>query len=174
MSNKKKSKKWYNYISPGKAGDEETEVFKALARHPKFDWRSVASIAKEGKLKESRVEEILLRFLSIGVVLQKADNEELWAYWERVPSMIAGDPGSITDADQDERIDKSIGKTTPSIAKSPSTGSGSTGSGSTGSGSTGTGKSPGTGKSQHRKRPEALVLPRIWWISALILWTTNL
>ena len=56
----KKLPKWTDVYPQGcKAGDEEQDFFIALARNPKWQWRSVAAIAKESGLSKERVEELL-------------------------------------------------------------------------------------------------------------------
>jgi len=87
-------------------GDEEQGVFKALARHPKWQWRSVSALAKEANLTKERVEEILYKYWKKGMVFQNPANEDQWGYWERVPEMIPKDKGSISEADHADRLKK--------------------------------------------------------------------
>ena len=106
----KKPRKWTDVYPQGtKAGDEEQRFFIALARHPKFEWRSVASLAKEGNLTKERVEEILEKYIKKDMVFQNPKNEDQWGYWERVPEMLDGNNASITKSDQKGRIDKAMG-----------------------------------------------------------------
>ena len=106
MQAKKKLKKWWQVLSPGQEGDEETRVMIALARHPKYTWRSVDALRKESGVPQERVEKILERFFKMGVVLQSPTNEDAWGYWERNPDVIAGESNSLTQTDHDDRIDK--------------------------------------------------------------------
>ena len=101
-----KPKKWTQVYPQGtKAGDEEQKFFIALARHPKYDFRSTSAIAKETGLSKDRVEEIVSKYINKGMVFQNPKNEEQWGYWERCPQMLASNTGSITKADQNKRID---------------------------------------------------------------------
>jgi hypothetical protein len=59
-----KPKKWTEVYPQGTPeGDEEARFFKSLARHPKYDWRSTAAIAKESGLTHTRVEQIIAKYL---------------------------------------------------------------------------------------------------------------
>ena len=119
MSKKsKKLRKWTQVYPQGtKAGDEEQKFFIALARHPKFEWRTVAALSKETGLTKERVEEIVAKYEKAGMVFNNPKNEEQWAYWERVPEMVADAPPSLTKADQNDRIDKVLNcKTDPFLA----------------------------------------------------------
>ena len=103
----KKLPKWTDVYPQGsKAGDEEQEFFIALARNPKWQWRSVAAIAKESGLTKERVEELLNKYFKRGMVFQNPQNEDQWGYWERVPMMIPNDTQSISDDDHQNRIKK--------------------------------------------------------------------
>jgi len=106
---KKKPKKWFEVYPVGtQAGDEEARLFRALARNPKYDWRSVGAIAKESKLDKERVEKILSKYHRKGIVFQNPANEDQWGYWERVPEMLPNNKKSVARQDQDNRIDNSI------------------------------------------------------------------
>lgn len=100
-----KPKKWTEVYPQGtKEGDEEQKMFIALARHPKYEWRSISALAKASGLSEKRVEEILAKYHKFGMVFQSPSNEENWGYWERVPQMLNADKRSIPAKDQDKRI----------------------------------------------------------------------
>jgi hypothetical protein len=100
-----KPKKWTEAYPQGTPeGDEEVRFFRSLARHPKYDWRSTAAIAKESGLSQKRVEEILAKYMKRGIVFQSPSNEEHWGYWERVPHMIPDEYRSAADSDKDRRI----------------------------------------------------------------------
>jgi len=104
-----KPKKWSEVYPQGtKEGDEEQKFFIALARHPKWTWRSTSAIAKETNLTKERVEEIIAKYFKKNMVFQNPQNEDQWAYWERVPEMLPKDQGTITEKDQKERIKKAI------------------------------------------------------------------
>jgi hypothetical protein len=99
--------KWHQKYPQGTTvGNEEYKFFISLARHPKYSWRSVASIAKESGLSKKRVEEILQKYYKLGMVFQSEKTEDNWAYWERVPELLT--PASVTVAakDQGKRIAK--------------------------------------------------------------------
>lgn len=100
----KKPKKWIEVYK----GDEEARFFKSLARHPKYDWRSVAAVSKESGLSKERVEEMILKYFGMNMVFQNPKNEDHWGYWERVPHMVPEERGSISDEDKKERIRRKI------------------------------------------------------------------
>jgi hypothetical protein len=101
--------KWVNVYPQGtKEGDEEQLLFISLARHPKYEWRSVAQISKDTGLTKERVEEILNKYYKKGMVFQSQKNDELWAYWERVPDLVNGNTSSISDKDKKDRIDEAL------------------------------------------------------------------
>jgi hypothetical protein len=103
----KKLPKWPDVYPQGcKAGDEEQEFFIALGRNIKWQWRSVAAIAKESGLSKERVEELLNKYWKKGMVFQNPQNDDQWAYWERVPQMVPNDVQSINDEDRKNRVKK--------------------------------------------------------------------
>jgi len=98
-------KKWTEVYPYGtKEGDEEARFFRSLARHPKYDWRSTAAIAKESGLSLKRVEEIIGKYLKKSMVFQNPSNDDQWGYWERVPSMVPDEYLSASDADKEKRL----------------------------------------------------------------------
>lgn len=104
---KMKPSKWIDVYPQGtKEGDEEQGVFICLARHNKWTFRSVAQIAKESNLTKERVEEILQKYWKKGMVFQNPNNEDQWAYWERVPDMLPDKKNSLTQEDQNNRTNK--------------------------------------------------------------------
>lgn len=107
MSNKNNPPKWTEVYPQGtKQGDEEQDLFIALARNPKWQWRSTAQLAKETGLSKERVEEILNKYRKKGMVFQNPSNEDQWGYWERVPEMLPKVKKSLTAIDQKKRIDE--------------------------------------------------------------------
>jgi hypothetical protein len=116
MSKKKQKSppKWTDVYPQGtQIGDEESRFFRVLARNPKYKWRSLASLAKEANLTKERAEEIILKYFHDGknpkgMIFQSPTNEDHWGYWERVPEMMPLANVSISQADKDERIDKSL------------------------------------------------------------------
>lgn len=100
-----KPRKWTDMYPQGTPeGDEEVRFFRSIARHPKYDWRSTAAIAKESGLGKKRVEEIIAKYLKKNMVFQSPSNEEHWGYWERVPHMVPNRYISASDSDKDKRI----------------------------------------------------------------------
>lgn len=89
-----------------KEGDEELKFFIALARNPKYQWRSTSAIAKEAGLTKERVEEIINKYYKKGMVFQNPKNEDQWGFWSRVPEMLPKIQKSISQKDQDDRIGK--------------------------------------------------------------------
>lgn len=97
--------KWTDVYPQGtKQGDEEQAFFIALSRHPKWKWRSTASISAEANLTKERVDEILQKYWKKGMVFQNPANEDQWGYWSRVPEMLPDEKKSITQKDRDDRI----------------------------------------------------------------------
>jgi hypothetical protein len=106
-----KPKKWTEAYAVGtKQGDEESKFFKALARNPKYEWRSTAALSKESNLDKKRVEEIILKYYKLGLIFQNPRNEEHWGYWERVPHMLPDKSESVSKKDKDQRIEKTTKK----------------------------------------------------------------
>jgi predicted transcriptional regulator len=102
-----KPQEWHLVYPQGtKAGDEEQKFFIAIARHPKWAWRSVSAIAKETNLTKQRVEEIVSKYYKKGMVFQNPTNEDQWGYFSRVPEMLPKDNLTITEKDQKERVAK--------------------------------------------------------------------
>ena len=101
----KKPAHWFDvYPQNTKEGDEEAKVFTALARNGKWDWRSVAALAKETGLDKKRIEEILYKYMKKGIVFQNPKNDEQFGYWSNVPDMIGSDQRSIKDEDIRNRL----------------------------------------------------------------------
>lgn len=99
--------KWYDVYPQGtREGDEEAKFFKVLARDPQYKWRSTSAIAKGAGLSKARTEEIIQKYVKLGIVIPSQKNENSWAYWERVPKSVAAmmDNRSIGQKDKDARI----------------------------------------------------------------------
>lgn len=97
-------KKWTDVYS----SDEEQRFFVALARHPKYSWRSVDAIAKEANLTEKKTEEIISKYYKMGIVIQNPKSETQWGYWAHPDNKNAlpKDQGTIAENDKQKRIDK--------------------------------------------------------------------
>lgn len=98
--------KWHQVYQ----GDEESKFFIALVRHAKYEWRSTQALAKESGLSVRRVEEIINKYLKTGIIIQSTKNEDMWAYWERVPQLVPNIGKSIAQQDQGSRIDGACSK----------------------------------------------------------------
>jgi hypothetical protein len=106
---KKKPPFWTNIYPIGTPeGDEECRLFIALARNPKYEWRSTAALVKESGLSKKRVEEILSKYHKKHMVFQSPKNADHWGYWERVPEMLPDKEESLAKKDQNIRIDKAM------------------------------------------------------------------
>lgn len=96
---------WYNVYPQGtREGDEEQKFFTSLARNNKWNWRSVASLAKETGLTKERVEQILYKYYKKGLVFQNPKNDEQWGYWDNVPEMLTKQTKSINQEDLSNRL----------------------------------------------------------------------
>lgn len=101
--------KWVDVYPAGTPdGDEEARFFRSLARHPKYDWRSVAALSKESGLTKERVEKIIKKYFDMNMVFQNPKNEDHWGYWERVPHMLPDQKRSIAEEDKKTRIRRQI------------------------------------------------------------------
>jgi hypothetical protein len=96
---------WYDIYPRGtKQGDKEERVFKSLARHKKWKWRSVVALAKESNVPEEEVEKILDKYYKLKVVYQNPNSDTQWAYWTNVPEMISEKTDSVLDRDHKMRM----------------------------------------------------------------------
>jgi hypothetical protein len=103
----KRYRKWINVYPQGtKEGDEEQRFFISLARHPKYEWRSMAAVAKESGLEKKRVEQIIQKYYKKGMVFQNPKNEDQWGYWERLDSALLNldQSKSMAEKDHEQRI----------------------------------------------------------------------
>lgn len=104
-------KKWYEVYS----GDDEKKFFvgsdgqSGLIRKKKdgksLSWRSVEALAKESGLTQKRVEEIINKYLSSGIVKQNPSNETLWGYHWNVKDDTPK-PKSMGQTDKENRVSK--------------------------------------------------------------------
>jgi hypothetical protein len=103
-----KLKKWWEVYPAGtQAGDEEKKFFVAIARNPKYVYRSVGAIATETGLTKTRVEEIIQKYWKKGMLLQNEKHHDQWGYWETVGvDPLTVDVKSIADEDKDARVTK--------------------------------------------------------------------
>jgi len=104
-----KPKKWTEVYPQGtKEGDEEQAFFISLARHPKWQFRSTAALAKESDLTKERTEEIIYKYYQKGMIFQNPANEDQWGYWERCQELLPSNTKSVTKQDHDVRIKKKL------------------------------------------------------------------
>ena len=106
-----KLKKWTDVYPQGTdEWDQEQAFFIALARNSKWQWRSTAALAKESVLTQKRVEEIINKYVKRNMVFKNPNNDDQWAYWERVPEMLRSiiDDVSLVQRDHNMRIRKAI------------------------------------------------------------------
>lgn len=105
-------KKWTEVYPYGtKEGDEEAKVFRALARHAKYEFRSTGAIIKATGLSRERVEEIIDKYVNNfkpPLIYAHPSNEEHWGYWERCPDVLPKDNRGVSQKDKDMRIDKQL------------------------------------------------------------------
>lgn len=110
-----KPKKWTEVYPYGtKEGDEEAKFFRALARHPKFEYRSTGAIIKATGLSRQRVEEIVDKYvnkISPPLLFPHTSNDDHLGYWERCQDRLKDDLRDISKKDKDNRVDKHIAGT---------------------------------------------------------------
>jgi hypothetical protein len=97
------------YPAGTREGDEESDFFIALSRDT-LVWRTTYQIAKATGLTEKRVEEIINKYLDLGLVFPHDRDDNKWAYWERVPELLPQETPSLGQKDQDDRIGKHMKK----------------------------------------------------------------
>lgn len=70
-----------------------------------YQYRSVSALAKESGLTKDRVEQIVNKFLTAGIVFQNENHDDQYGYWERVnPNFQLGGSKTIVAKDQDEQV----------------------------------------------------------------------
>lgn len=105
------TKKWYevsqgdeNHFFIGKNGTS------GLVRS-QYDYRSAKALAKESGLSDKRVEEIISKYLKLGIVIQSPNKEDNYGYWLRVaPHLNATTHQTVAQADQADRVKKATTK----------------------------------------------------------------
>lgn len=116
-----KPKKWTEVYPYGtKEGDEEAKFFKALARHQKYDYRSIPQLIKITGLSQERLEEIIDKYATRydpPLIVPHPQNEDHWGYWERCQDQLKTDQRNISQKDHDKRIDKHLGNSPSLIDK---------------------------------------------------------
>lgn len=90
-------------------GDEEQKFFVYLARGD-FIWRSVYSISRSTGLDEAEVESLINKYLKINVIIKHPDDDDQWAYWQRVSNIDKLlDKNSITEDNHSKRVKNNLG-----------------------------------------------------------------
>ncbi len=101
-------KKWYDVYQ----GNDERAFFvgkdgKSGLVRSIYNYRSVAAVAKESGLSKARVEQIVSKYLKMGLVVASSDKEDHYAYWGRVsPNLTAGAAPTVAAVDQANRVNK--------------------------------------------------------------------
>lgn len=105
----KTPKKWTEIYPYGtKEGDEEAAFFRAIARNPKYEYRSVAAIVKTSGLSRERVEQIINKYankIQPPLIYPNPKNDDHWGYWERCQDDLKSDDRSLGKKDKDSRVD---------------------------------------------------------------------
>ena len=84
----KMRKRWWEVANT----DEEKKLFIFLARHPKFTWRSVASIMRELRITPEELEALVEPYRRAGMIVASVKRDGVYlAYWERLED---GEDGS--------------------------------------------------------------------------------
>ena len=105
-------KKWTEVYPYGtREGTEEAKVFRALARHKKYDFRSIAALIKATGVSRERIEEIIEKYTNRfdpPLIYPHPQNEDHWGYWERCQDQLKDDKRNISQKDQDGRVDRHL------------------------------------------------------------------
>lgn len=108
-----KPKTWSQAYPQGSlAGNEEQRFFigkdgkSGLVRSPKHKYRSTEALVRESGLSHERTEQIINKYVKMGLVFAHPSNPNHWCYWERDPSVLEK-PKSLAASDQTERMNKS-------------------------------------------------------------------
>lgn len=105
-------KKWHEIYQC----DDERNFFvgkngKSGLVRSEYDFRSAKAIAKEAGLSDKRTDEIIDKYLKLGVVVQSPNKEDHYGYWVRVaPHLGSNTSQTVSQADQADRVKKAIKK----------------------------------------------------------------
>ena len=61
-------------------------------------------LAYETGMTKRRVEEIIAKYESTGMVFNNPTNDEMWGYWERVPEALPLETKTISAHDKEQRL----------------------------------------------------------------------
>lgn len=108
-----KPAKWYEIYPHGtKEGNEELLFFKAISRHPKYEYRSIQALVKETGLDIERIEQIIDKYarkVNPPLLYQHPKHENHWGYWERCkPDAGIIQENLVLKKDREKRIQKKI------------------------------------------------------------------
>lgn len=105
-------KKWHEVYQ----GSDERNFFigkdgKSGLVRSQYDFRSSAAIAKEGGITIERAEEIINKYLKLGIIIQSQNKENHYGYWLRVaPHLGTATHQTVSQADQADRVKKATKK----------------------------------------------------------------
>ena len=106
-------KKWHEVFQ----GSEERNFFigkdgKSGLVRSQYDFRSSSALAKEGGITKERAEEIIDKYLKLGIVVQSPNKEDHYGYWLRVAPHLGngGTHQTVAAADQADRVKKASKK----------------------------------------------------------------
>jgi hypothetical protein len=104
--------KWDQIYPAGtQEGDEEAAFFIAISRNPKYIYNSTSGIAAISGLSKVRVEEIIRKYLKLGLIYANKKNDDSWGYWERMDKDdLPKDYESVLQRDQKARMKKQAEK----------------------------------------------------------------
>lgn len=81
MTQSVQRKKWWEVA----VTQEELDLFSLLARHPKYEWRSIDSVLKKLGWNPSKFNQVAGPFLKAKIIVEKNSKKGfLIGYWERV------------------------------------------------------------------------------------------
>lgn len=105
-------KKWHEVYQ----GQDERNFFvgkngKSGLVRSEYDFRSAKAIAKESGLSDKRTDEIIDKYLKMGIVVQSPNKEDHYGYWLRVsPHLGSNTHQTVAQADQADRVKKASKK----------------------------------------------------------------
>ena len=106
-TNTEQRRKWWEIA----ATQDEVDLFTCIARNPKFNWRSIAGVAKELEWDKAKIDQVLKPFIQNRMIIAKSNKKGMSiAYWERIkeelePKLLEKD---ISDDEKLELLNKQI------------------------------------------------------------------
>lgn len=101
-----KPKKWHEIYK----GNDERAFFvgkdgKSGLVRTSYTYRSVSALVKESGLSKDKVEQMVNKFLGLGIIFQSDNHDDQYGYWERVnPNYVVGGAKTIVAKDQESRV----------------------------------------------------------------------